>query len=86
MAEHGVPREAINAHNDFWTQLSDGGDTFTVDRQLRDGELIEAGSRTLRVVFRPGHSSTDTYRRCRASRGVVGDHLLAEVSSNTEMC
>ena len=33
---------------------------FRADVRLADGERIRAGGRDLRVVARPGHSTTDT--------------------------
>ena len=59
------------------------GDT---DIRLSDGERIRAGGRDLRVVARPGHSTTDTlFVDDRDGLAFVGDHLLASISSNTEI-
>ena len=53
---------------------------------LAEGDEIRAGGRDLRVVARPGHSTTDTlFVDDRAGLALVGDHLLAGVSSNTEI-
>ena len=53
---------------------------------LSDGDVIRAGGRDLRVVARPGHSTTDTLFVDDAERiAFVGDHLLASISSNTEV-
>ena len=47
---------------------------------------IRAGGRDLRVVARPGHSTTDTlFVDDRDALAFVGDHLLAGISSNTEI-
>ena len=86
MAAHGVPIEAVDANEGFWTMLAEGAESFTADRQLRHGERIQAGGHTLDVLFRPGHSTTDTlFVDAEGRFAFVGDHLLAEVSSNTEM-
>jgi glyoxylase-like metal-dependent hydrolase (beta-lactamase superfamily II) len=86
MAAHGVPPAAIDANEGFWTMLGEGAESFTADRRLRHGERVFAGGRTLEVVFRPGHSTSDTLFVDSEDRlAFVGDHLLAEVSSNTEM-
>ena len=53
---------------------------------LADGEHIRAGGRDLRVVARPGHSTTDALLVDERERiAFVGDHLLAKISSNTEI-
>ena len=59
---------------------------FETDRPLRDGDRIIAGGRTLRVVFRPGHSTTDTlFVDDDAGEAFVGDHLLAHITSGAEL-
>ena len=86
MAAHGVPREVIDGDGGFWRFLDDNAEDFVADRRLRHGEVVRAGGRDLRVVFRPGHSTTDTLLVDDDARlAFVGDHLLADVSSNTEM-
>jgi glyoxylase-like metal-dependent hydrolase (beta-lactamase superfamily II) len=86
MAAHGVPAETIDDGEGFWRMLTDGAESFTADRRLRDGELLIAAGRTLEVVFRPGHSTTDTlFVDLDSGVAFVGDHLLADVSSNTEI-
>ena len=53
---------------------------------LADGASIRAGGRDLRVVARPGHSTTDALLVDERERiAFVGDHLLAKISSNTEV-
>jgi glyoxylase-like metal-dependent hydrolase (beta-lactamase superfamily II) len=57
-----------------------------VTRSLSDGEELELRDRTLRVVFRPGHSPTDTVFHDERRRILIGaDHLLAHISSNPLM-
>jgi glyoxylase-like metal-dependent hydrolase (beta-lactamase superfamily II) len=56
------------------------------DVELPDGATIRAGGRDLRVVARPGHSTTDALLVDeREGIAFVGDHLLAGISSNTEV-
>src|ERR1019366_10778782 len=52
-------------------------------RQVPDGEQLELGNRTLRVLHRPGHSPSDTvfYDESRAIL-LAADHLIAHISSN----
>jgi len=60
-----------------------GGGGVAVDRMLVDGDVVEAGSRSLRVALRPGHSPTDTiFVDDAAGVAVVADHLIAHISSN----
>ena len=54
--------------------------------RLADGDRIRAGGRDLTVVARPGHSTTDALFVDQGDGiAFVGDHLLAGVSSNTEI-
>ena len=49
-------------------------------------DSIRAGGRDLRVVARPGHSTTDALLVDERERiAFVGDHLLGGISSNTEV-
>ena len=53
---------------------------------LSDGDSVEAGGLTLRAVFRPGHSTTDTLFVDDDHGGAfVGDHLLANITSGAEI-
>jgi glyoxylase-like metal-dependent hydrolase (beta-lactamase superfamily II) len=86
MAHHGVPDQVIADNEDFWAYLRSRSEDVRADVRLADGELIRAGGRALRVVWRPGHSPTDTlFVDARASVAFSGDHLLATISSNTEV-
>ena len=86
MATHGVPGELIAATEPFYEYITREGTEFETDRVLLDGETIEAGDRTLRVVFRPGHSTTDTlFVDDLAQEAFVGDHLLANISTGAEL-
>jgi glyoxylase-like metal-dependent hydrolase (beta-lactamase superfamily II) len=86
MAHHGVPGAVVDGGEDFWEYLRDSAERFDADVRLRDGDRIHAGGRDLRVVARPGHSSTDTLFVDDHERiALVGDHLLAGISSNTEI-
>ena len=86
MAHHGVPSDVIADHERFWTYLRSRSEDVCVDVRLADGERIVAGGRTLRAVWRPGHSTTDTlFVDDDARIAFTGDHLLARISSNTEI-
>ena len=43
----------------FWDYIRETTDAFQADVVLADGDRVRAGGRDLRVVARPGHSTTD---------------------------
>jgi glyoxylase-like metal-dependent hydrolase (beta-lactamase superfamily II) len=56
------------------------GEPIESGRELRDGELIEAGGRLLRVHSRPGHSRFDLlFHDEDGELAFGGDHLLAGI-------
>jgi glyoxylase-like metal-dependent hydrolase (beta-lactamase superfamily II) len=86
MRHHGVNEPVIADTEAFWDFLRRRSDAYHADVVLADGEHIRAGGRDLRVVARPGHSTTDALLVDEDERlAFVGDHLLANVSSNTEV-
>lgn len=86
MAHHGVPDQVVADNEDFWDYIRSTSEDFRADLRLADGDHIQAGGRSLRVVARPGHSTTDTlFVDDRAALGFGGDHLLSRISSNTEI-
>jgi glyoxylase-like metal-dependent hydrolase (beta-lactamase superfamily II) len=86
MAAHGVPDHVIAGSDDFFARIVAQSRPFVTDRVLADGDKLTAGGRTLRVVYRPGHSTTDTLFVDESSDDVfVGDHLLANITSGVEL-
>ena len=86
MRHHGVPESVMDANEGFWDYIRDTSEPYTTDMRLSDGDLVRAGGRDLRVLARPGHSTTDTLLVDEHSTtAFVGDHLLAGISSNTEV-
>jgi glyoxylase-like metal-dependent hydrolase (beta-lactamase superfamily II) len=86
MATHGVPAQVVADNEGFWDYINDNSESFSADIRLVEGSRIRAGGRDLRVVERPGHSTTDTLFVDDAARvAFVGDHVLASISSNTEI-
>ena len=86
MAKHGVPESLSAASAPFFEHIVRESRGYETDRVLRDGDTIRAGGRTLRAVFRPGHSTTDTLFVDDDDETVfVGDHLLADISSGAEI-
>jgi glyoxylase-like metal-dependent hydrolase (beta-lactamase superfamily II) len=85
MAAHGVP-ERIIGDDELWDFIRANSAPFAADVRLADGDRIRAGGRDLEVLARPGHSPTDTLLVDAGRRAAfVGDHLLAGISSNTEI-
>src|SRR5215217_407679 len=86
MAHHGVPEQVVDDSEDFWDFIRATTEDFSADVRLVDGDRVRAGGRSLRVVARPGHSTTDTlFVDDRDALAFAGDHLLAAISSNTEI-
>src|SRR3954447_3571208 len=86
MSAHGVPDQVTADNEGFWDYIRDNSESFATDVRLIDGDVIHAGGRDLRVVLRPGHSTTDTLLVDDEERiALVGDHVLATISSNTEI-
>jgi glyoxylase-like metal-dependent hydrolase (beta-lactamase superfamily II) len=86
MRHHGVPESVIEANEGFWDYIRETSAPFATDVVLSDGDVIAAGGRDLRVLARPGHSTTDTlFVDERSGTAFVGDHLLAGISSNAEI-
>jgi glyoxylase-like metal-dependent hydrolase (beta-lactamase superfamily II) len=83
MQLHGVEDDVIahlranSARNRRW------GHSVEVAVPLDDGAELRVGEVTLRAHHRPGHSPSDTILVDEQSRdAIVGDHLLARISSN----
>jgi glyoxylase-like metal-dependent hydrolase (beta-lactamase superfamily II) len=86
MAHHGVPDQIVDDTDDFWDYIRATTEDFRADVRLEDGDHVRAGGRSLRVVARPGHSTSDTlFVDERDAIAFAGDHLLATISSNTEI-
>jgi glyoxylase-like metal-dependent hydrolase (beta-lactamase superfamily II) len=86
MASHGVPDDAIAVSEAFFTRIVAESRPFETDLVLPDGDTVRAGGRSLRAVFRPGHSTTDTlFVDETYDAAFVGDHLLANITSGVEL-
>ena len=83
MRRGGVPDEVTIALRSVSKSYMAWGSRVEVTRPFEDGETIELGNRSLRALFRPGHSPMDTiFWDEERSILLVGDHLLGGVSSN----
>jgi glyoxylase-like metal-dependent hydrolase (beta-lactamase superfamily II) len=86
MATHGVPAERIAETGPFFAYIESDSDDYATDLVLSEGDKVVAGGRTLRVVHRPGHSTTDTlFVDEDSGDAFVGDHLLAQITSGAEI-
>jgi glyoxylase-like metal-dependent hydrolase (beta-lactamase superfamily II) len=86
MSHHGVSDQVVADTEPFWEYLRRASEGFVADVRLGDGDRVQAGGRALRVVARPGHSTTDTlFVDDRHGLAFTGDHLLSRISSNTEI-
>jgi glyoxylase-like metal-dependent hydrolase (beta-lactamase superfamily II) len=86
MAAHGVPEQQIAESEPFFAHIIHDSGDYETDVVLSDGDMIRAGDRTLRAVFRPGHSTTDTlFVDDESTDAFVGDHLLAKITSGAEI-
>ncbi|NUR77009.1 MAG: MBL fold metallo-hydrolase [Thermoleophilia bacterium] len=86
LAAHGVPANRIAETAPFFEYIADESADYTTDVVLADGDKIVAGGRTIRVVHRPGHSTSDTlFVDEDSDEAFVGDHLLAEITTGAEI-
>jgi glyoxylase-like metal-dependent hydrolase (beta-lactamase superfamily II) len=86
LAAHGAPPDVVASTEPFFAEIFANSADYEVDLVLADGDTIRAGARTLRTVYRPGHSTTDTlYVDEDSADAFVGDHLLAAISTGAEL-
>ena len=86
MTRNGIPSEVVTALASVSRGFRAWGARADVTRTLRDGEELRLRDRTLRAIFRPGHSPTDTVFHDAERRVLLAaDHLLAHISSNPLM-
>ena len=86
MTRNGIPPEVVTALASVSRGFRAWGARADVTQSLRDGEDLRLRDRTLRAVFRPGHSPTDTVFHDAERRILIAaDHLLAHISSNPLM-
>jgi glyoxylase-like metal-dependent hydrolase (beta-lactamase superfamily II) len=83
MRRHGISDEVARALASVSLAFRGWGAGAQVSRAVTDGESLDFGGRSLEVLFRPGHSATDTVFLDRERRLLFGgDHLLGAISSN----
>ena len=83
MLSHGVSEDVATALQAVSRSYRSWGAPVDVTRELRDGETIALRDRRLQVLFRPGHSPTDTVFFDAERRTLLAaDHLLKHSSTN----
>jgi glyoxylase-like metal-dependent hydrolase (beta-lactamase superfamily II) len=83
MRRHGVPADLATVLGVVGAAFRPFGSAGTVTHPLNDGDELRLRDRVLRVMYRPGHSPTDTLFWDEQRRILLaGDHLLAHISSN----
>jgi glyoxylase-like metal-dependent hydrolase (beta-lactamase superfamily II) len=83
MLRHGIAEDVVTALGAVSRSFRAWGARADVTRVLHDGETIELRDRRLEVLFRPGHSPSDTVFLDPGSGTLLAaDHLLKHISSN----
>jgi glyoxylase-like metal-dependent hydrolase (beta-lactamase superfamily II) len=83
MIRHGITEDVTRALASVSAAFRAWGSKAKITRVLHDGDRIEMRDRTLEVLFRPGHSPTDTvFHDAERKMLLAADHLLGHISSN----
>lgn len=83
MLRNGIPQDVVYALRAVSASFRGWGAAAQVSRPLVEGELLQFASRAWRVLYRPGHSPSDTVFFDEASGELFGgDHLIKHISSN----
>jgi glyoxylase-like metal-dependent hydrolase (beta-lactamase superfamily II) len=83
MALYGVDPAVARDLRNLSRSFRRFGASVEVDHILREGEVIRFTNLELAFELRPGHSPSDTvFYSGRERMALVGDHLLAAISSN----
>jgi glyoxylase-like metal-dependent hydrolase (beta-lactamase superfamily II) len=83
MAANGVPRDIRLVVRAMGRRTRVSGAPATVTMPLSPNEHLRLRDRTLTVLYRPGHSPSDTvYFDADRRTMIAGDHLLRHISSN----
>ena len=76
LRRHGAPAAVVATVAERSRFAAAFVSSVDVDRRLRDGDRLTAGSRELTVHLRPGHSPADTLFVDGRGHALSGDHLL----------
>jgi len=83
MRSNGIPGDVVSALYSVSRAFRGWGGRADVTRVVSDGDELDFRDRTLKALFRPGHSPTDTIFHDEQRRMLLAaDHLLPHMSSN----
>ncbi len=86
LARAGVPAGYAGSLFGQWAAADRLAEPVEVDRAVADGDTVDGGGVTWRVISTPGHSPGAACFHDEGSRGLIaGDHLLSEISTNAIM-
>lgn len=83
MVRYGVPEDIANVLKEVTASFRELGSPVNVNRPFSAGDKITLGSRPYEILYRPGHSPSDTVFWDEERKLMFGgDHLLSHISSN----
>jgi glyoxylase-like metal-dependent hydrolase (beta-lactamase superfamily II) len=82
----GIPDDLFQINEKWAKEIVMAADSVASDRLVREGDLVDAGSRRLRVIETPGHTEGLVTLLDEAS-GVylANDHVLAHITPNPDV-
>jgi glyoxylase-like metal-dependent hydrolase (beta-lactamase superfamily II) len=83
LVQHGVGEEVAVALRSVAKAFRGWGSEAKVEKVLHEGDFLEFRDRRLEVLYRPGHSISDTVFWNAQTRTLLSaDHLIKKISSN----
>lgn len=83
MLLHGVPEDVAVALRAVARAFRGWGSSAKVEHVLHEGDVMEFRDRKLEVLYRPGHSISDTvFWNAETQTLIAADHLIKHISSN----
>jgi glyoxylase-like metal-dependent hydrolase (beta-lactamase superfamily II) len=83
MLRNGISEDVVRVLQAVSAAFRAWGARADVTRVLHDGDKLELRDRTFEVLFRPGHSPSDTiFHDAERRMLLAADHLLKHISSN----
>lgn len=83
MSAHGMPDDVVVALRAVAKAFRGWGASSRVDRVLHEGDTLQFRDRRLEVLYRPGHSISDTvFWNSATGTLLAADHLIKHISSN----
>jgi glyoxylase-like metal-dependent hydrolase (beta-lactamase superfamily II) len=83
MLRHGISEDVVRVLQAVSAAFRAWGARADITRVLHDGDTLELRDRSFEVLFRPGHSPSDTIFHDAERRMLLSaDHLLKHISSN----